>query len=141
MRTTLILLGALCLFLLPAKAQYHIRVDCYGYDYYVINFTNDNWKTSNHIMETFELTNYATDNYDDYRSYTDQTTNPLLREDKHELISIAKRLKTFESCKKWNGSVTAVYARRHKYFMSIKPKFKPYKLAVKKHCCTTTKIY
>lgn len=128
-------------------SQYHIIVECYGGpivedQYYHIKYTPDNWLHENEIHNSDKITNYASSAVDDFRQYTDVDFTPLLETNKEYLIHLAKKLKTIQLANKYNDSVSARYNRLHKYYMSIKPKFKPiYHTPIKKQCCKIIKIY
>lgn len=78
------------------KAVYHIKVDRYGsFSYYVINFTNDNWKTSQEALRFLPYTKAA---------------NPLFNY-KYEAIEYAKRLNTYEKAIANNKRVARMAAQ------------------------------
>ena len=126
--------------------QYHIRVECYyeiaGDQYYHVTFTANNWASHDELHNSDEITNYATNDIDDYGQYKDVDYTPLLSTDKYRLIDVARNLKTLQSAKRFEDSVLNRYRIRHAYFMKIKPNFKPiYHKPIKKKCCKMTNVY
>lgn len=142
----LIIAALMLVFACKSQAQYHIIVECYGDpiagdQFYHIKFTPNNWKNSNEIHNTDNISNFASADIDDMREYEDVDYTPFISKNKYLLISVAKRLKTIKMANHYNDSVSVRYNRLHKYYMSIKPKFEPLYHPLKKKCCTVTKIY
>lgn len=132
--------------LFTCNAQYHIIVECYGEpiagdQYYHIKYTNNNWITLNEIKNSDEVTNYATSDIDDYREFKDVDYTPLLSLDKRDLIRLAKKLKTIKIANRFNDSVLERYERLHRYWMNVKPKFKPMYHPPVKKCCKVIQVY
>lgn len=81
------------------KPIYHVKVERWSdrYEYYTIRFTNNDWLTSNEINEMIDV------------SYYDNEVNvniqPILSKTPENLIEIARNLKTFDDCIRYNERV------------------------------------
>lgn len=91
----------------PVK-EFHVCVKQFGNsDKYAIYFTNDNWDTESVISDTFDLSSETMGNYVVY--------NPFLTRNKHEAISLAKKLSSYNKCMDYNKKVYARYEKMKEF--------------------------
>lgn len=138
-----LILALLLMGSLSVKAQYHVRVECFGgvksdpdYQYYIIRFTNDNWKTSSIIMDAFDIS----DTMEKLNVCHQPKLFTSLYTSKQDAISFAKELTSFKKCVAYNKSILDRYNRLviYRRLHPIKPKFIP---KSKRNCCKLTQIY
>lgn len=121
---TLILLGCMTA-IGQTKRQYHIRVDSFTRDSYVINYTVDNWKTQYHLMCAFDLSDIYRRNYICNQELIfnegDCQTNLI------QAVAFAQRFKTYNDCLVFNTNVRKrylsliAYRKSHPVKMSSQP--------------------
>jgi hypothetical protein len=83
------------------KKEFHIRVSCWHYDKWHIEFTNNNWFEKDDINSAFDISG-GCDTFDVVHQLE-------LNSDKNILVAIANKLDTYEKCLKYNDSVKVSY--------------------------------
>lgn len=116
---------------------FHIRVSCldaHGQSEewnYQIEFTNNNWCTSENIMTSFDISNYIFGNKVVMQEFLADNTNTA--------ISIAKKLNTYNKCVHYNDSITVRYNKLLAY-RKLHPINKKEVVDSKKDCCKIVNI-
>lgn len=83
------------------KKEFHIRVSCWHYDKWQIEFTNNNWFGKNNIQAAFDISG-GCDTFDVVHQL-------MLNSNKNTLISVASKLDTYQKCIDYNDSVKNSY--------------------------------
>lgn len=120
---------------LSVNAQYHIRVDCYwNYGtstFYNISFTNDNWKTTSSIMDSWDMSDDIFGNKVVYQEW--------LKDDKPSAVGFAKSFTSYLKCVSYNETIKKKYAKLLAYRNAHPIKVKKEE---KVNCdCTSKSIY
>lgn len=142
MKKTLILL-ALLASTVSVRAQYHVRVECYGglnRNYWQVSFTNDNWKTHDTLKES--SANLSYDDFDNF--YTSgYSYGAKIFDDDSEAKSYGRKFKTYLMCVKDRQIIYNRYIKNCLYLRAHPPhpKRRSVKLKLQKECCKITNIY
>ncbi|MDD5006464.1 MAG: hypothetical protein PHS33_08225 [Candidatus Omnitrophica bacterium] len=108
----------------PPIAEFHIRVkNYYDCDNWCIVFTYNDWRTSETIMETFDLT------YEPWNPWV--CFQPLILQSEQEAINLAKKLNTYHKCLVYNELVRIKYTKQKEF---RKKNRKPKLVVIKKVC-------
>lgn len=130
------------------KAQYHIRVECFGerqsdpkYQDYQITFTNDNWKTKDCLMEAFDISDLGDGDINFNVCYQVKLFS-LLDTSKQDAIGFAENFKTYQECIDFNLAAKRLYRKLLEYRKKhLMVKSKPVLNKNIDNCCKIIQIY